>query len=796
MKIADAWINLQTKIAGFKQNLTKAKASWRNFAKDINYNIKKIEKNSKYLNFALNKIKWAFIGLGAGVGILTRSFVKSSAEMERYSKMFTILYGDADIAAKKLRDVARFAALTPFELPEVINATRLLKVFGVETEETLRIIGDAAAAVSQPIEEVALWFGRIAAGDVGRGLMRLREMGLITKEMLEGKGLEFDKGGAYKGSINVLMAAITDILKTKFMGMMDEMSTSWEGMLSNLSDFWFQIKAKIGDVILPYLKERLKKLLDTLDEWTESGKLDKYVTQIGGKILTTFQLIEKGIKTIVKYRVQIMAVVNGLLAFTAALKIGAVILKFTLAIKAAGTVFGAFTALIASNPLGILAAAIGVVVGAITILVNKYSSWGEVIDWLWHKIKLFSAYIIADGQVAKQYFISLGKTIKNIMKGDFLGASREMENFNQVATQKHADLRLKMAQIDADYQTKKFNREMKAISAVRTEKDKNIATERKSISDLFNTENEITDKMIEAQKDAANKRYEILHGEFESRKRLALEDYERMLSLGVEKQTANIILQQKLSEIDRDESAHRISIVEEEVEKKIEKMKELGILSAEDQRERLLLLRDEVEEGTELWTMYTDKINELSSKISSAWDTEFDKAIGRITSSLSSSLSKMLKNTRTFASGVKAIFESLKNTIIDIIADIAAKWAISGILSAAGLPTGVIPGFATGAVVFKKTMANVAENEPEAVIPFSKLAAALRESDIMDHTIPSLGRSISGEQANTPMAEKNVNLSIMNSFDGAVITDDDTLDTFYEKVILKAMRRYKEKLSE
>ena len=51
--------------------------------------------------------------------------------------------------------------------------------------DTLRIVGDAAAGVSAPIEEVSTWFGRMytaiqAGRPMGEALQRLQELGLLS----------------------------------------------------------------------------------------------------------------------------------------------------------------------------------------------------------------------------------------------------------------------------------------------------------------------------------------------------------------------------------------------------------------------------------------------------------------------------------------------------------------------------------------------------------------------------------------------------------------------------------------
>ena len=94
-----------------------------------------------------------------------------------------------DAADRLNAQVVKFAATTPFELPQLQAATQKLLAFGVASSRiipTLRQLGDVSAAIGAPIEEIAEIYGkarvqgRLFAEDInqltGRGIPIIQEL--------------------------------------------------------------------------------------------------------------------------------------------------------------------------------------------------------------------------------------------------------------------------------------------------------------------------------------------------------------------------------------------------------------------------------------------------------------------------------------------------------------------------------------------------------------------------------------------------------------------------------------------
>lgn len=210
------------------------------------------------------------LGIG-GFALATVAAVRAGMEynttLEQQTAAFKTLLGSVDAAERRMEDLADFAASTPFELPEVVAASRLLQTLtdgALAGGDALRLVGDAAAASGRSFEEAAMWIGRLYAGlksgtPVGEATMRLLEMGLVsgdTKRSLD----DLAKSGDATGRA----MEIVEQTFSRTSGAMAEQAKTMAGLNSTLSD---TIKSVAADAVLPAwekLKEVLRSVLESL----------------------------------------------------------------------------------------------------------------------------------------------------------------------------------------------------------------------------------------------------------------------------------------------------------------------------------------------------------------------------------------------------------------------------------------------------------------------------------------------------------------------------------------------------
>ena len=218
---------------------------------------------------------------------LVQSFIEPSRQLEIFTLQFKTLYKSAEEARKVMEKLTEFAIITPFELPDVISAFRTLRIYGIESKEMLQAVGDAAAGVGAELSEVARWVGRLATGVTGRPLWRLAEMGILTRQMLEMRGLEFAPSGEYIGEIQKLVDTVEELMRDRFGGFMEEAAETFNGIYTNIQDTFWKIRIIVSRPLFTRLKKELKEFYDYLDTSIRTGSVaqftilvDKYTNQI------------------------------------------------------------------------------------------------------------------------------------------------------------------------------------------------------------------------------------------------------------------------------------------------------------------------------------------------------------------------------------------------------------------------------------------------------------------------------------------------------------------------------------
>jgi hypothetical protein len=217
----------------------------------------------------LRVLKDIFSGIAGGV-------VDANAEFERYQTQMSVLLGSTEAAKQRLNELTEFAQKTPFELPGIIQAEKIMMSFGLTAENTQErfgksaneirtILGDVAAGAGADFESIADYMGRFASGATGQTIMRFTQMGIVTKETMQQMGIEFSKAGEMTTPVREATTKLLAHLEEKYGGMMAAQSQTFEGMMSNLSDWWWNQKRLLAEPIFDAAKAGLGSLLEMLN---------------------------------------------------------------------------------------------------------------------------------------------------------------------------------------------------------------------------------------------------------------------------------------------------------------------------------------------------------------------------------------------------------------------------------------------------------------------------------------------------------------------------------------------------
>jgi hypothetical protein len=233
---------------------------------------------------AVTAVTSAVAGLAAGM-------IGGASAMEKYTVQFGVLLGSTQAAQRRMAELIDFAKTTPFELPEVVAASKTLEVFtkgALATGEGLRLVGDIASGTGMAFDEASMWVGRLYDAlengrPIGEAAMRLQEVGALSGESrakLEALAASV-KSGAVSGTAAWATAAGEF---SRYTGMMAKQSETLEGKTSNLADAFNQMLTKAGTMALPALKGGVDILIAALDDLSAAATFaDEILTKWGGK---------------------------------------------------------------------------------------------------------------------------------------------------------------------------------------------------------------------------------------------------------------------------------------------------------------------------------------------------------------------------------------------------------------------------------------------------------------------------------------------------------------------------------
>lgn len=221
----------------------------------------------------LFSLKGALVAVGLAIGAVAAP-VQMASGMESQLVAFKTMLGDAEKAKTVMSDVMKFAAETPYELPELTGATKKMLAFGSSDKTVvneLRMIGDVASGVTAPIGEIAEIYGkarvqgRLFSEDVnqftGRGIP-------IIQELAKQFGVSDSQVKKLVEDGKVGFPALEQAFQSmtgkggKFHDMMKEQSKTAGGLWSTLMDNIKSGFRGLGEAMLPGIKKVMAALID------------------------------------------------------------------------------------------------------------------------------------------------------------------------------------------------------------------------------------------------------------------------------------------------------------------------------------------------------------------------------------------------------------------------------------------------------------------------------------------------------------------------------------------------------
>jgi tape measure domain-containing protein len=192
-----------------------------------------------------------FEAVKRGFQAIASTSISFNAQMEQARIGFTTMLGSAERAEAFLSDMAEFAAKTPFEFPELLDASKRMLAYGFAAEDvlpTMEAVGNASAAVglgTEGINRIILALGQMRAkGKLSAEEMRqLTETGIPAWEILAeamnkttAEIMDMQSKGLIPADRAIKM--LVEGMNKRFPDMMKNMENTWEGVTSTIKDVW------------------------------------------------------------------------------------------------------------------------------------------------------------------------------------------------------------------------------------------------------------------------------------------------------------------------------------------------------------------------------------------------------------------------------------------------------------------------------------------------------------------------------------------------------------------------------
>lgn len=239
--------------------------------------------SAESLSSKLLSLKNMFLAV-AGASVVKKGFnwlIGANADLETYRNTLSVVMGSQEKAVEQLKWAEKFAGSTPFEIPQIMEATVMLESYGIQSQKTLGIVGDMASVMGKDLLQAVQAVANAQTGE----LASLKSFG-ISKDMIEEQarlmGVQVTNNQGQITDQKAFNAALFQLMEKRFKGGMEMQAKSFKGIISMYKDFWGRIGRTLGAPLFDNLKGRMDGFLQYLYKLEENGSVEKFIGQVMG----------------------------------------------------------------------------------------------------------------------------------------------------------------------------------------------------------------------------------------------------------------------------------------------------------------------------------------------------------------------------------------------------------------------------------------------------------------------------------------------------------------------------------
>lgn len=362
---------------------------------------------SKKLNDGFTVLKGTMANLASqaiskvvdGFKSLVGGAVDYQKSMEYYTTSFTVMTGSADKASETVKKLADIGATTPFDMPQLADATSLLMNFGFsagDAVDSMMMLGDISQGNADKLNTIARAYGKMNSAQkvslesinmmIDAGFNPLQEISEKTGESMQSL---YDRVSKGKMSVD----EITESMKRstseggKYFQSMDAQSQTLEGRLSTLSD---TVNSKLGEALQPILQQAADEWLPNITNAIDNMDMDSVVSIIDDILSSVGDLFGY----ITDNGDTIISLVAGIGAAMATWKVASMINGVVTAVKAfqaankgASVAQALLNAVMKANPIMLVVTLLAGLIATIITLWNTNEGFRNAVISVWNAFK-------------------------------------------------------------------------------------------------------------------------------------------------------------------------------------------------------------------------------------------------------------------------------------------------------------------------------------------------------------------------------------------------------------------------
>lgn len=392
------------------KSLSQLAVEMNNTQADVIKTTKQIDnlgKESDKLNDGFTVLKGTMANLASqaiskvvdGFKELVGGAVDYQKSMEYYTTSFTVMTGSADKASETVKKLADIGATTPFDMPQLADATSLLMNFGFSADDavdSMMMLGDISQGNADKLDTIARAYGKMNSAQkvtleninmmIDAGFNPLQEISEKTGESMQSLYDRISKG---KMSVD----EITESMKRstaeggKYFQSMDAQSQTLDGRLSTLSD---TINSKLGEALQPILQKaadewipNITNAIDNMDIDSVVSVIDEIVSGVGD----LFGFIMGNGDTIISL---VAGIGTAMLTWNVANMINGVVTAvkaFQMANEGATVAQALLNGVMNANPIMLIATLLAGLTATIITLWNTNEGFRETVTNVWNAFK-------------------------------------------------------------------------------------------------------------------------------------------------------------------------------------------------------------------------------------------------------------------------------------------------------------------------------------------------------------------------------------------------------------------------